>query len=223
MSVELSFRDVSYPDYFEGFSCNIHAGCSALIVTSQEAESTVVVRLISGLSYPSQGSVFLGDQDVSKLPPDELYQLRQEVGIVPSRGGLVSNLKALENITLPLMYHTGGVTAEEEDTALSYLATLGYSGNVMALPAHLSLYEKRIIALTRAWLARPRIIVYCDCFDGIPPQTLKTVARLTAEFHATRDDRISLYLASSADVAAEFALDTVIHIHEPAETVSRKP
>lgn len=221
MSVNLSFRDVSYPGFFEGFSCDIHAGSSVLIVTSQETESTIVSRLISGLSYPSRGSVLLDDQEVATLAPDRLYELRQHVGIVPSHGGLVSNLKVWENITLPRMYHAGGVTAEEEETALSYLTTLGYSGNVMGLPAHLSLHEKRIIALVRAWLTAPRIIVYCNCFDGAPPPALKIVARLTAEFHATRDDRISLYLASSEDLAADLAVDAVIHVHEPAEAVSR--
>jgi phospholipid/cholesterol/gamma-HCH transport system ATP-binding protein len=221
MSVELSFRDVSYPGFFEGFSCDIQAGCSALIVTSREAESSVLTRLITGLSDPSHGSVLIANQELATLEPEQLYQLRQQIGIVPSNGGLVSNLKVWENITLPLMYHFGGVTPEEEQTAHTYLTTLGYSGNVMALPAHLSLHEKRIIALIRALMIRPRVIVYSNCFEGASSLDLKIFSRLTAEFHATRDDRISLYLASSAAVAADLSVDTIIHVHEPAETVSR--
>jgi len=221
MSVELSFRDVSCPDFFEGFSCEISAGSSVLIVTSREAESSMLARLITGLSVPSHGSVMLGDQEVFRLEPDQLYELRQQIGVVPSNGGLVSNLKVWENLTLPLIYHAGSVSAEEEEAALTYLERLGYSGNVMALPAHLSPYEKRNIALVRAWLARPRIIVYSNCFDGASSSQRKIFAGLTAEFHATRDDRISLYLSSSADVAADLAVDTVIHVHEPAETDSR--
>ena len=221
MSVELSFRDVSYPGFFEGFSCEITAGSSVLIVTSREAESSMLTRLITGLSLPSHGSVQLGTQEVSKLEPEQLYELRQQIGIVPSTGGLVSNLKVWENIALPLIYHSGGVRAEDEETALGYLARLGYSGNVMALPAHLSPHEKRIIALVRALLSRPRLMVYSNCFDAASSSQVRMFADLTAEFHASGDDRISLYLSSSADVAADLPVDTIIHVHEPAETDSR--
>jgi phospholipid/cholesterol/gamma-HCH transport system ATP-binding protein len=221
MSAKLSFKDVSYPDFFKGFSCEIQAGCSALIVTSKEAESNLLARLITGFSCPSLGSVNVNNQEVAKLGSEQLYQLRQQIAIVPSDGGLVSNLKIWENITLPLMYHSGEVTLEEEETAYIYLSTLGYSGNVMALPAHLSLYEKYIVALVRAFLSCPRIIVYNNCFEDASSLNLKIFSRLTAEFHSTRDDRISLYLSSSADVAADLTVDMIIQVHEPAETVSR--
>jgi phospholipid/cholesterol/gamma-HCH transport system ATP-binding protein len=219
MSAELTFRDVSYPGFFDGFSCEIQAGCSALIVTARETESTLLTRLITGLSYPSQGSVLIDNREVAKLAADQLYQFRRETGIVPSNGGLISNLKVWENITLPLLYHSGTVTAEEEELALAYLATLGYTGNVMALPAHLSLHEKKIIATVRAIISRPRIIIYSNCFEGVPSDHMATFSRLTAEFHAASNDRISLYLASSADMAACLTVDRIIHLHEPAVTV----
>src|SRR5512133_3203001 len=125
MTVELSFRDVSYPGFFEGFSCDVQAGRSTLIVTSREAESSMLTRLITGLSLPSHGSVVLGNQELSGLEPDQLYELRQQIGIVPSNGGLISKLKGGENIALPLIYHSGRVSAEEEEElALGYLTRL---------------------------------------------------------------------------------------------------
>jgi phospholipid/cholesterol/gamma-HCH transport system ATP-binding protein len=219
MSAELTFRDVSYPGFFDGFSCEIQAGCSALIVTARETESTLLTRLITGLSYPSQGSVLVDNREVAKLAADQLYQFRRDTGIVPSNGGLISNLKVWENITLPLLYHSGTVTTEEEELALAHLATLGYSGNVMALPAHLSQNEKRIIATVRAIINRPRIIIYSNCFEGVPSDQMATFSRLTAEFHTASKDRISLYLASSADMATCLTVDRIIHLHEPAVAV----
>src|SRR5512133_1688401 len=221
MTVELSFRDVSYPGFFEGFSCDVQAGSSTLIVTSREAESSMLTRLITGLSLPSHGSVVLGNQELSGLEPDQLYELRQQIVIVPSNGGLISNLKAWENITLPLIYHSGRVSAEEEELALGYLTRLDYAGNIMALPAHLSLHEKRITAFVRALLTRPRLIIYSNCFDGEQPSHLKMFADLATEVHASDDNRTSLYLSSSADLAADLSVDTIIHVHEPAESDSR--
>lgn len=222
MSDELSFRDVSYPGFFEGFSCEIPAGCSALIVTSREAESSMLTKLITGLSTPSRGAVMVDSQEIARLEAEQLHDFRQQIGIVPSNGGLISNLKVWENITLPLLYHSGGVTPEDEQTGLAYLETLGYSGNVMALPGHLSLHDKRKIALVRALLSKPRIMLYCSCFEEVSSQQLKTLSLLTTEFHAARADRISLYLSCSADMATHLKVDRIIHLHEPAETVARK-
>jgi phospholipid/cholesterol/gamma-HCH transport system ATP-binding protein len=218
----LSFRDVSYPGFFEGFSCEIPAGSTTLIVTARETECTLLTRLITGLSYPSQGSVLLNGQEVARLSKDQLGLLRQQIGVVPSNGGLVSNLKVWENITLPLLYHAGVVTPEDEQSASDHLQILGYTGDLMALPAHLSLPDKRLIALVRTILPRPRIIIYSSCFEGVPSSQLAQFSRLTTEFHADRTDRISLYLASSADVAADFKIDRIVYMHEPAETASRK-
>jgi len=221
MSAALSFRDVSYPGFFEGFSCEIDSGCSALIVTAGDAESGLLTRLITGKSYPSHGSVLVDNREVTGLTKDELQTLRKQTGIVPSHGGLISNLKVWENITLPLIYHNGAVSHDDEQTALAHLATLGYAGKLMALPAHLSPHDKRIIALVRALMTAPRIIMYCNCFENLPAAQLPTVSRLTAGFHTTREDRISLYLASSAALAAELAVDRIISVHENAKIFSR--
>jgi phospholipid/cholesterol/gamma-HCH transport system ATP-binding protein len=213
MSFNLSFREVSYPGFFEHFSCEIPSGSSALIVTARDLESTVLTRLITGLSHPSHGSVLSGDLDLETLGTGQLHQLRQQIAIVPGNGGLISNLKVWENMTLPVLYHMGMVTEEEEKSALDYLTTLGYSGSLMALPAHLSVHEKLCIALVRAFLTRPRVIVYSNCLDGLTSEQSDLFVRLTKDFHAACEDRISLYLTSTADIADELAVDRVMTIH----------
>jgi len=222
MSFNLSFSDVGYLNYFDGFSCDIEAGASVLIVTSREDEGTALTRLISGMSKPSRGSVLVNGQDIAGFELDDLHQLRQLIGIVPSKGGLVSNLKVWENITLPLLYHSGGITPEEEKNALEYLARLGYSGNIMALPAHLTHFEKLITALVRAFLRQPRIVIYSNCLELIPPVSRDTFFQISKEFHAASKERTSLYITSSPELAAHLPVDAVIRLNESVETVSRK-
>lgn len=221
MVAELTFRDVSYPGFFDFFSCEIHAGCSALIVTSGDAENNILSRLLTGLTHPSSGSVWLNSQEIASLESDQINDLRHRIGIVPANGGLISNLKVWENITLPTVYHRGAVSPEEEATASAYLEQLGYRGNVMALPAHLSLQEKRIVALIRTWLTRPAIVVYNHRYEDLPAQELATFSRLASEFHTACSDRISLYLASSADLAVKLKVDMILHLHEPAKAITR--
>jgi phospholipid/cholesterol/gamma-HCH transport system ATP-binding protein len=221
MSLILSFRDVSYLNWFEGFSCDIEAGCSVLIVTSREDESSALTRLVTGMSRPTRGSVLVDGQDIADLDKARLYQLRQQIGIVPSNGGLVSNLKLWENITLPLMYHSGGISPDEEKNALDYLARLGYSGNLMSLPAHLTHHERRVAAMVRVFLEQPRIVLYSNCFDGGSSASREAFFQVAKEFHTEVKGRTSLYLSSSPDLAADLPVDMVVRMNESVETDSR--
>ncbi len=221
MPVAISFRDVSHLNFLDGFSCGIGAGSSALIVTSREDESTALTRLVTGLSRPDRGSVLIDGQDLACLEADQLHRLRRQIGIVPADGGLVSNLKVWENITLPLMYHVGQVTAEEERTALAYLERLGYSGRVMALPAHLTHHERRTVALVRMLMSQPRIMLYSNCIDGAPSAARNTFLQVAGEFHTAVEGRTSLYLTSAPELADELQVDIIINVKESVATVSR--
>ena len=218
----ISFRDVTLPNYFEGFSCDIETGSSVLIVTSREDESTALTHLLCGMSRPARGSVTVNDLDIASLETPQLYHHRCQIGVVPANGALVSNLKLWENIALPLMYHSGGVTPEEEQTALGYLARLGYSGNIMALPAHLTHYERQVAAMVRMFLQQPRIVLYSNCIDGAPPELRKFFFQVAQEFHAADKDRTSLYFTSSPTLAADLPVDVIVRMNESVETVTRK-
>ena len=222
MSFNLSFSDVGYLNYFNGFSCDIEAGASVLIVTSREDEGTALTRMITGMSTPSRGTILVDGKDVAGLELDDLHELRQQIGVVPSKGGLVSNLKLWENITLPLLYHSGEIAPEEENSALNYLARLGYSGNIMALPAHLSHFEKLIAALVRVFLRKSSIAIYCNCLELIPPVSRDIFFQISKEFHAASKERTSLYITSLPELAANLPVDAVIRMNESVEIVSRK-
>ena len=221
MPVTISFKNISLLDSTEGFSLDIEAGCSAVIVTARDDDSTALTRLITGLSLPAGGSVMVNSRDVAALAPSELYALRRQIGVVPSNGGLVSNLKFWENITLPLIYDSGGISAEQEKAGLEYLALLGYSGNIMALPAHLTLHDRRMAALVRAFLRRPVIMLYSNCIEGLSLQHRKAFLKIAQEFHGAEPGRTSLYLTSTPDLAADLPVDLVYRLDESVDTVSR--
>jgi phospholipid/cholesterol/gamma-HCH transport system ATP-binding protein len=218
----ISFKDVIYPDFLEGFSCDIEVGCSVLVVASREEECAALTRLITGLARPSRGTILVNGQDVAGLGKAELYALRRQIGVVPSHGGLISNLKLWENITLPLMYHSGVITAEEEKNALDYLERLGYSGNIMALPAHLSPYEKKLTALVRMFIGQPRLVLYSDCIEGPPSDSRNVLIRVTQEFHTAVKDRTSIFITSSQNLIADLQVDRVVRVDGSAGTVSRQ-
>lgn len=214
MSADLLLTNVSYPGLFKLFSCTLPAGISTLIVTEHENECAALTHLITGLKKPAEGSVLLDGHDLATFDQERICSHRRAVGIVPAQGGLISNLKVWENIFLPAEYHDYIITAEMEQVALVYLEKTGFTGNLMALPAHLTVQEKRMVALVRAFMTDPRIIVYSDCFDGWAQSHGQQLAKMMSDFHSAVQDRISIYLTSSADMVKVLRVDTVVYLHD---------
>lgn len=213
MSAAITFNDVSYANHFENVSFEIEAGSSALIITSRVDENTALFQLISGLIKPQHGAVLLHGQDIREISESQLSNLRHSIGIVPANGGLVSNLKMWENITLPLLYKNGAVTATETETGYAYLRKLNYDGNIMALPAHLTMYEKRLAAFVRGALKNADIMIYSNCFDAIPEATRKNFIATIGEFHRASPGRTSLFISSHAGIASELPIDLTLSTH----------
>ncbi|MDD5284257.1 MAG: hypothetical protein PHD54_00220 [Desulfuromonadaceae bacterium] len=213
MSAAVIFMDVSYLEVLHDFSCQIEAGERVLIVTAREEESTVLTRLMAGILTPEQGSVVVSGNSTGESTPDKLLQTRVKLGIVPFNGGLVSNLKMWENIFLPYYYHTGRPEPEVDELAASYLDNLNCGGKHMAFPAHLSLFEKRAAAFTRAAIMQPDVMIYCNTLERIskPEQALFT--SVLEGFHTKKEDRTSIYLSSTADLSVQTDFDAVLYIH----------
>jgi len=215
MTVAISFRNVSAANIFDRLSLEIESGCSALIVASAKNEGELLLRLITGIALPEKGAVHILGQSLADLDTAQIYLLRQQIGVVPSNGGLISNLKVWENITLPILYNTGEISDEIEERAINRLKQLGYSGNVMEMPALLSTYEKRVAAFIRATLTQPRIVVYDHCLEDMSTALQKSFVAATTEFQAATPGRTSIYLMPSPNMAADLNADIIINIHNP--------
>jgi phospholipid/cholesterol/gamma-HCH transport system ATP-binding protein len=213
MPVAVAFKDVSYSDMLQDFSCEIEAGGRVLIVTAREEESAVLTRLMTGLLMPEQGSVVLSGNSTGETTPEKLMLARLNLGIVSFHGGLVSNLKMWENVFLPYYYHIGKPTPADDELADNYLNRLNCAGKHMAFPAHLSLFEKRVAAFTRAALMQPDIMIYCNTLERISKPEQARLAPVLEEFHLEKAVRTSIYLASTADLAAQSDFDAVLYIH----------
>lgn len=218
MAATILFNSVTCKQLFAQFSCSIEPGSSVLLITSREDESSALLRLITGLDFPASGFVQVMGQSVADLSADQLYQLRRRIGAIPFTGGLVSNLKMWENITLPLSYQSRSVNELLTTDTLSCLEQLGYNGEVMVLPAHLTLYEKRITAFARAILQQPQLMIYCNSLDGISHNSRARLAKAALDFHNATKDRTSLFMTSSMDVAKELDVDVCLSVHELSPT-----
>jgi phospholipid/cholesterol/gamma-HCH transport system ATP-binding protein len=202
-------------------TCDIEPGGAYVIITSGEEECMALTRLITGLVGCADGTLQVEGADISSLTHHELDRHRRRTGVVPPRDGLISNLKLWENITLPLLYHTGAVSPDAERQGQEWLKHFGYTGRLMTLPSLLSPSERRIAVWVRMLLTEPELVVYANSFDEMPVATLPPYLQTADDFHGASERRTTLYLTSHPEMAARFTADGTFATVPPHSTVSR--
>jgi ABC-type transporter Mla maintaining outer membrane lipid asymmetry ATPase subunit MlaF len=208
----LEFENVWTSELLRGVHLAIPAGTLAAVITEQQEESDLFVRLLLGLAHPLTGAVSVLGEKVGDLPPSALLELRTRVAVVYPTGGLISNLKVWENLTLPLAYHSGDSPSVIEERGEAMLRRVGYGGSLLELPGHLTTYQKRSIGIARAMLMEPRLIAYNSVLSGLNETEERAIIDVALAFHREGEGRTSLFVTSEPESLAAVRFDTQIRL-----------
>ena len=196
-------------------SFDLDRGGTAKILFDSEDRKNLFFGMLAGRQRPETGKVLFFGEDLFAHGENERVALFQRIGVVPADGGMISNLKAWENLLLPAWYHHG-MTAQEAERPVAEIfeqlgpGEAGLKQRMGELPDRLSLYERRVVALARAMLMEPDILIYDFTFAGLERETAQRLMRLTGEFHGRKAGRVSLYLCPDDAVSARLAVDSTI-------------
>ncbi len=196
-------------------SFDLESGGTAKILFDSEDRKNLLFGLLAGLQRPEAGKVLFFGEDLFAHEEKERLALFRRIGVVPAHGGLISNLKAWENLLLPAWYHRG-LTAEQAERPVAEIfdqlgpGEAGLKQRMGELPGQLSLYERRVVALARAMLMEPDILIYDFTFAGLERDAAQRLMKLTGEFHGRKAGRVSLYLCPDDAVSARLAADSTI-------------
>lgn len=198
----LELRDVTAGGLREA-SLALTPGDRTRLLLSSGADLTLLLRLLVGTERPERGMILLFGRDLAGADDAERLALLARAGIVWPTGGFVSNLKAWENILLPLWYHGRRDAADLEGEAVALLGRLGLDAGripdfLAALPGSLPQREQRILGVARAMLMDTELMLYAELLEGLDAPTRALLAAETARHHARRAGRASLYLAAEA-------------------------
>jgi ABC-type transporter Mla maintaining outer membrane lipid asymmetry ATPase subunit MlaF len=186
------------------WSFHVDEGESVAVVAESAWGREALLALLAGRRAPRSGRLTLLGEELYALPRTKALALFREVGVVPENGGLISNLRAWQNILLPASYHAGLTVAQVSGRVEGYFEQLGLSGDALAScldsqPGVLPQHWRRLVGLVRALVMEPRVLVYEAVLEGLPPRLALAVAELTATFHAEQRGRVSLFITT--DVA----------------------
>jgi lipoprotein-releasing system ATP-binding protein len=172
-------------ELFKGLNLTVDAGEMVAIVGQSGAGKSTLLHILGALDAPSAGTVYCASTNVSKLTPREAAAFRnREIGYVWQFHYLLPEFTAIENVAMPLMAR--GVKKHEAlETALEWLREVGLEERGDHRPGELSGGEQQRIALARALVNHPRLLLADEPTGDLDGVTAGHVFELLARLHGT--------------------------------------
>jgi ABC-type transporter Mla maintaining outer membrane lipid asymmetry ATPase subunit MlaF len=194
MAAPLRLVDAAVEPILPGTSRDFEEGTVTEIVAGSAAGCVRLLEAFLGFRAPDGGKVILLGEDVGTLSRNRLYELRSRVGVYPRGGGLISNLKAVENVALPLLYHSGEGTDGIAEKAFRALDRAGYDGSPFELPGRLSVFQRATVGLARVLAADPEVVFFDRLGSELPEAERRALLDPALDFHRERPGRATVFL-----------------------------
>jgi putative ABC transport system ATP-binding protein len=202
----------------EGVTADIARGELIVLVGRSGSGKSTLLNIIGGLDRPSRGEVRIGGEALSGLSEDGLAKLRRRgIGFVFQFFNLVPTLTALENLLLPLDL-LGVDRAEALRRAQGWLETVGLPGRGGSFPEEMSGGEQQRIALARALIHKPGLVIADEPTGNLDLETARQVLSLLDDL--CRREGTTLVMATHSPEVVGVA-DRVFTIHEGRLEISR--
>ena len=183
----VEIRDVSFKygarTILDNLTLDIPRGKVTAIMGGSGCGKTSLLNLIGGRLRPSHGQVLVDGLNVPDLNSKELYQLRKRMGMLFQHGALLTDLSAFENVAFPIREHARLPEAVLRNLVLMKLETVGLRGARDLMPWELSGGMARRVALARAIVLEPMMILYDEPFTGLDPISMGVIAKLIRELN----------------------------------------
>ncbi|HLU06066.1 MAG TPA: ABC transporter ATP-binding protein [Woeseiaceae bacterium] len=183
----VEIRDLDYSrgpkEIFKGLNINIPRGKITAIMGPSGTGKTTLLRLITRQLVPDRGHIEVDGIDVAKLNQRDLFRLRQRIGMLFQNGALLTDYNVFENVAFPLREHTKLPNRLIRHIVLTKLHAVGLRGAADMSPAELSGGMARRVALARAMVMDPDILIYDEPFVGLDPISMGVIVRLVRKMN----------------------------------------
>ncbi len=164
----------------KGFSLKLYEGENLVIMGKSGSGKSVMVKCIVGLIQPDSGSITIKDHDIITMGQTELDFLRTEIGFLFQGSALYDSMTVRENLEFPLRRHKDKVKnfKSTEESVKEALKSVGLLHAIDLMPSELSGGMQRRVALARALILKPKIIMYDEPTTGLDPITANEIIQL---------------------------------------------
>lgn len=183
---------------FDRLDLDIPRGKITAIMGPSGTGKTTLLRHITGQLMPDAGEIRVDGRNVPALSRDQLFDLRERIGYLFQNSALLTDFSVFENVAFPLRQHLRLPEEIVRNVVLTKLQAVGLRGAAELMPSELSGGMARRVALARAIVRDPMLILYDEPFVGLDPIALNQILKLIR----TLNDTLGI---TSILVAHEFA------------------
>ncbi len=203
---------------FDRVNMDIPRGQVTAIVGPSGSGKTTLLKLIGAQLRPEAGRIDIGGQDVQALGREDLAALRKRMGTLFQSGALFTDRSVFDNVAFPLREHTALPEALVCQLVLLRLETVGLRAARHLMPAELSGGMARRVALARALVLDPELIMYDEPFTGQDPISRGVLVQLIRSVN----DALGLTsIVLSHDVAEALSIADYAYVVADGDVVGR--
>ena len=170
---------------FDGVDLDIPRGGITAIMGPSGTGKTTLVRHITGQLAPDAGTISVDGLEVTRIDREALFALREKIGYLFQNSALLTDYSVFENVAFPLRQHLKLPEEIVRNIVLTKLQAVGLRGAAELMPSELSGGMVRRVALARAIVRDPMMIIYDEPFVGLDPIALNQILKLIRTLNQT--------------------------------------
>lgn len=199
-------------EVLRGISLDVNRKESVVVLGGSGTGKSVLIKHIVKLLVPDSGEVWVHGHRVDTLDGDELDSLRLSIGYLFQGGALFDSMSVFGNLDFILQRHSGFSRAERHDRIHETLSWVNLLEKLEHLPSELSGGQKKRVALARAIVLEPEILLYDEPTTGLDPVWVRDVSELIVRL---KEERGITSIAITHDLlCAEIIADEVHFLHD---------
>ena len=156
----------------------IHDGETLAVIGGSGSGKSTLLRLMIGLIQPTEGEIWIGDDEISRMSEEDLTRVRLRMGMVFQYSALFDSMTVGENVAFGLVEHTNYPEDKIRAIVKEKLKQVGLEGVENLMPNELSGGMKKRVSLARAIAIEPEIIFYDEPSSGLDPITTTKIDEL---------------------------------------------
>ena len=205
----------------KGVDMQFPRGKTTVVLGASGCGKSVLLRHLVGLEKPDQGSVWFGEQRIDQLSERELIAPRRQIGFLFQQSALFDSLTVMDNIAFPLIEHDVATVDQALPLVEHVLHLVGLSDKINVMPASLSGGQRKRVALARAIVMHPSVVLYDEPTTGLDPITSdvinELIMKLARELNMTS-------IVVTHDLASAFKVaDRIIMLHDGRVEIAGTP
>ncbi len=173
----------------DGMNLDIQPAKTTVVLGPSGCGKSVMLKHIVGLLRPDDGEIYYDGKRIDHLKERDLKQVRLEIGLLFQMAALFDSMNVFENVAFPLHEHTDLDEKMVKNRVALALATVDLSGTERLLPSELSGGQKKRVALARAIVLQPRVVLFDEPTTGLDPVRAdgidQLIIKLRKEFGVT--------------------------------------